>query len=483
MADFFISYNKDDAAWAQWIAWQVEALGYRVVIQAWDFLPGQDFAWRMDQAVRDSERLLAVLSPGWLASQHASAEWRDYYRRDPASERALILPMRVRPCEVGGLLGGHVYVDLFDAAEPVARSRLLDAVRAVLPVPAGGPAPADPRRRKPMAPPPYPGPADVAAPVRAPVDYSHLKKLDLSLDGIEDELFSIAFSRDGQWLAAGSNRTALLWNLQQPGPARATRRHGSYVYSVAFSRDGTRLATGGEDGYVRVWSVAPLKLVWAEKQHTEAVYSVAFSGDGQRVASGGYDGRVLLWDAHRGEAMRSGGSAVDAVGRVTSVAFSPDDKLLAIGSLKDTIWLLDIARGEARVIGSHNSSVEGVAFSLDGRLLASCGLDKAVCVWNVDAPPGDEPRLRWRKREHEYLVRSVAFSPDCKTLASVGWDKRLNLWDADSGDLRASLPFRINDRSWHSDWIWSVAFSIQGLMLASSGSDGRIVLWQVAEAA
>ncbi len=476
MADFFVSYNKDDVDWALWIAWQVEDAGYSVVIQAWDFLPGQDFARRMDETTRTVPRLLAVLSPHWLASDHVGAEWREYYRRDPGSDKALILPVRVRPCEPRGLLGGHVYVDVIDTDESEARRKLLAAVRAVLPQPALALAVPDPRRQKPAKPPLFPPAGQVVARAPPATDYSHLVRRDPPLPKVDDELYSIAFSLDGRWLAAGSNCTALLWNLREPGVPESTGRHGSYVYSVAFSHDSKRLVTGGEDGWVRVWSVSPLKQLWARREHTEAVYSVAFSRDGSRVASGSYDGRVLFWDTERGETRRSGGNAVEAVGRVTSVAFSPDDRLLAIGTLRDMVWLLDIEKGEARELGQHRSSVESVAFSPDGRLLASCGLDKAVCVWDVDSTSGQP---RWRKREHDYLVRSVAFAPDGKTLASVGWDKRLNLWDVDKGTLLASMPFSITDSKWHSDWIWSVAFSPDGQMLASGGSDGRIVAWQV----
>ncbi|MBL8485268.1 MAG: TIR domain-containing protein, partial [Rhodocyclaceae bacterium] len=419
MADFFVSYNKEDADWASWIAWQVEDAGYSVLIQAWDFLPGQDYARRMDQAMRNTPRLLAVLSPTWLASGHVGAEWREFYRRDPDSDKALILPVRVRSCELGGLLGGHVYLDLVGQDEAAARVRLLAGLRAVLPQP-GARAEPDARRQKPSSPPPFPaGEPGLRLP---PIDYSRLVRRDPPLPQAEDELYSIAFSRDGVWLAAGSHCTVLLWNLIDGGQPVSTGRHGSYVYSVAFSRDSQRMVTGGEDGYVRLWSINPLKLLWQRREHTEAVYSVAFSSDGTRVASGGYDGRVLFWDVHAGLPRRSGGSAVEAAGRVTSVAFSPDDRLLAIGTLRDTVWLLDIETGEAQVLGRHNSSVESVAFSPDGKALASCGLDKAVCMWDVAATSGQP---RWRKREHDYLVRCVAFAPDGQTLASVGWDKRL----------------------------------------------------------
>ena len=54
MTDFFVSYNKADAAWAVWLSWQLESAGYSVVVQAWAFLPGQSFVRRMDQAMQDS---------------------------------------------------------------------------------------------------------------------------------------------------------------------------------------------------------------------------------------------------------------------------------------------------------------------------------------------------------------------------------------------------------------------------------------------
>jgi len=126
---FFVSYTQADRPMAEWIAWQLEAAGYSVVIQAWHFRPGQDFVQAMDNAAKQADRTLAVLSPAYLHSQFAGAEWRAAFARDPSGERGLLLPVRVQPCQPEGLLGQIVYIDLVGAADKTeARRRLLAGV-------------------------------------------------------------------------------------------------------------------------------------------------------------------------------------------------------------------------------------------------------------------------------------------------------------------------------------------------------------------
>lgn len=126
---FFVSYTQADRPMAEWIAWQLEAAGYSVVIQAWHFRPGQDFVQAMDNAARQADRTLAVLSPAYLQSQFAGAEWRAAFARDPSGERGLLLPVRVAPCQPEGLLGQIVYIDLVGAVDKdTARQRLLAGV-------------------------------------------------------------------------------------------------------------------------------------------------------------------------------------------------------------------------------------------------------------------------------------------------------------------------------------------------------------------
>ncbi len=110
--DFFISRTGADSAWAQWIAWQLEANGYSVVIQDWDFGPGVNFVHKMQQASTDAERTIAVLSPRYFQSSLTEAEWTAVFYRDATAKRAGCFRSAsrasryrdVRPAELSGLL-------------------------------------------------------------------------------------------------------------------------------------------------------------------------------------------------------------------------------------------------------------------------------------------------------------------------------------------------------------------------------------------
>ena len=141
MPDFFVSYNRHDRTWAEWIAWQLEEDGFSVVIQAWD-LTG-NWIDAMDRAMRESERTIAVLSPHYLEALYTRSEWADAFRRDPTGERDLLVPVKVALLELSGILAQIVYVDLVDIAEDEARRRLL--------------ARAHGQRGKPSVPPGFPG--------------------------------------------------------------------------------------------------------------------------------------------------------------------------------------------------------------------------------------------------------------------------------------------------------------------------------------
>ncbi|HOL64310.1 MAG TPA: SUMF1/EgtB/PvdO family nonheme iron enzyme [Accumulibacter sp.] len=145
--DFFISYNQTDRAWAEWIAWQLEASGYRTLSQAWDFQAGGNFVLAMQDAAQRSRRTLAVLSKDFLAAKFTQPEWAAAFARDPTGAERRLLPVRIADCQPDGLLAPIVYIDLVGLAEEQARERLLAQVGAAV----GN------LRSKPTIPSPFPG--------------------------------------------------------------------------------------------------------------------------------------------------------------------------------------------------------------------------------------------------------------------------------------------------------------------------------------
>jgi hypothetical protein len=148
--DFFVSYTQADRAWAEWLAWELEAAGYTTVLQAWDMPAGTAFVHAMDQAVQTTRHVVLVLSPAYLRSEMAEAEWRPAFKADPTGEQRRLLPVRVEACEPAGLLADRVWIDLVGADEATARARLREEVARALRGP-GRPTTAPPFPRAPAA--------------------------------------------------------------------------------------------------------------------------------------------------------------------------------------------------------------------------------------------------------------------------------------------------------------------------------------------
>jgi len=150
--DFFISYTQADRAWAEWIAWVLEEDSHRVLVQAWDFVPGTNWVQGMQAGTRDATRTIIVLSPDYLQSVYGGAEWRAAWASDPEGAVRKLLIVRVAESDRPGFLAGVVGLDLFGLTEAAAKARLRTMVAAAL---AG--------RAKPDVAPRYPG-ADRAMP-------------------------------------------------------------------------------------------------------------------------------------------------------------------------------------------------------------------------------------------------------------------------------------------------------------------------------
>jgi hypothetical protein len=128
LCGFFITYNHEDADWAEWIGVELEGAGFTTVLDAWDFRPGDNFVVKMDKALAECRHALGVLSPSYLESVFARAEWTAAYRQTLLGKDRGFIPVRIRKCDLSPLLGNVIYIDLVGTNEDEARRRLLDGV-------------------------------------------------------------------------------------------------------------------------------------------------------------------------------------------------------------------------------------------------------------------------------------------------------------------------------------------------------------------
>lgn len=231
--------------------------------------------------------------------------------------------------------------------------------------------------------------------------------------------YSLAFSPDGAYLAAGTFSQVVVWDYETGEPVASHQGGFGIVNALEFTPDGARHLLGRGDGRVTLWDWRRDEVIWSKQGHSGAIRGVAVSPDGTMCASGSAD-QGVLWDI-------SGEVRFTFPGKAWDVDFSPDGYFLAIGSGKVVI-LWDTAVGlQYRYMWEHHGCVWWVEFSPDGRLLASASLDHTVKVWDPEAG-----HSLATLEAHQDSVDCVRFSPDGRLLASGSHDGQIYLWDVES---------------------------------------------------
>jgi WD40 repeat protein len=258
------------------------------------------------------------------------------------------------------------------------------------------------------------------------------------------EYMSLAFSPDGKRLVGGAlDGTIRLWDVEKGKHLRDLGKRADLVASVRISPDGKLLAAGCGDGTIHFWD-AEGKELRTLKGHTDTTESLAFSPDSKILVSASHDRTVRIWDAAAGTELSQSAS-----GGVSCAVLSADGKLLASGHRDGSIRFWDPTTGKARplVIAAKLPIIE-LCPAPDGKTIASrrggvedivlweTATGKELAVVHEHGPAGAGARI------NRGLSGTIAFSPDGKLLASVDAKQEVRLWEAKSGKELPGSPLK-----------------------------------------
>ncbi|KAI9694181.1 MAG: hypothetical protein M1822_003452 [Bathelium mastoideum] len=298
-----------------------------------------------------------------------------------------------------------------------------------------------------------------------------------TLEGHQDQVYSVTFSPNGMQLASASDAIRL-WDASSGSLLHTCE--DPMVTSVMFSPNGNQLASASSGDAVRLWDVSTTTLRFCKVlvHFDEGWCSVSYSPNGKQLAAGHND-ITELWDVVTGELLQTlPGSSNSEWNR--SIMFSPDGKSLASKSADDTILLWDTVKRE--VLQKYQGY--SFTFSPSGKQLGIGMRNGIVQLWDVATGQPLEKfesfhvDLAWRFEPtgansiNSAQVTDIAFSPDGKQLASSDHEKYIKIWDVATQQLLQVLKG-------HSWSIFSIMFSPDGRYLASASRDHTVRLWDM----
>lgn len=283
-----------------------------------------------------------------------------------------------------------------------------------------------------------------------------------------DHVLCTAFAPDGVKFASGDRSgTVHVWAAASGKQVcKPLKGHKGWVSCIAWeplhaNPAVERLATGGKDGLIRVWSVRTGRFLFSLAGHTDAVEALRWGGS-NLIYSASRDRTVRVWsleDGSRGKLIRQ---LKGHAHRINALALSTD-AVLRTGCFTHT-GKVPTSAAEAQVLAKSRYD----AVAAGGERLVSASDDCTLFLWAPETSNKPVARLTG----HQQLVPHIAFSPDGRLLASASFDKKIKLWDGLTGTFMLTLTGHVGS-------VYQVAWSPDSRYLASASKDSTVKVWKV----
>lgn len=269
-------------------------------------------------------------------------------------------------------------------------------------------------------------------------------------------------SKEPDWIVQ-KPRVEQSWNSCL---ARLVGRSGT-VSSVAFSPDDHHIVAGSFNGAIQIWDAETAVETLTLHGHTKRVWSVTFDEDCKFITSKSDDQTIKVWDAETGACISTCESSIEST---EEAIFSPDNRRCTPRySFDGILHITDNESGtEVLTLRGHSGPVKAVAFSPDGRYIASGSDDSTAMIW--DAVTGNEVSTLQGK---DFPITSVCFSPDARHLATGSKDGTIRIWDVENSAGTSTLHGRYG----HRNRVNSVALSLDGRRIAAGSDDRTVQIW------
>jgi WD40 repeat protein len=306
-----------------------------------------------------------------------------------------------------------------------------------------------------------------------PLPNWHCRQILTGHHGLFAAIKTIAISPHLAIVATGSEDTTIrLWDLDTGTDIGSLTGHQKSVDTIAFHphRSGL-LFSGDRAGKIKLWQVDPIAESLSIETQQSKVNALAISPDGKLLISGGSDRTIKIWYLNLNED-RSIDCLVTLKAHhlaVNGIAFNPSVGEVIFASVSSDrrvmLWGMD-SKLPLTILTAHTQAVKTLAFSPDGKFLATAGDDGLILIWDIDTC-----KLAQTLSAHRWTISALSFFADGNTLISASWDGTLKFWQIDSGQ-------EIDCLFTHTEEVLAIDICERRQCIVTASRDRTAKIWQ-----